>query len=375
MKMKRNLIAVAVTSAVSAAMVAPAMAEVTAYGRAQVEIASYDYEDKDAEDGITMKDESQGQVGLKASEDLGNGWTGLAKFEFKADTTDNATSSAGGSLTARESMVGLKGAGVQVELGNLKQPYKYYGGVTYDPFVATTLEARSNEGMTGKIGDLFNAVVTELDRDITGAAGKGTCKGCGNANDFGHASFIDNAIGVEGGSGPIKARLTYGPNEGDGSWSVAVKFAQDNFEVIAAATDTGDKLGEISGATNDTTLNGLKMKYSSNKIGGQFKAGPHTISAQYEMGNMDFDAVDVDVTTMYIDYNMKMGKNMFDIAYGQTDYDVEDCDVGCTPTFMRVAVRHSMSKETSVFAGYRKTDGDDADDQESVISVGLRKDF
>jgi len=361
MKMKRNLVAVAVTSAVSTMLVTPAMADVTVYGRAQVEIASYTYDKNytspgvSPDDGITMKDESQGQVGVKASEDLGNGWTGLAKFEFKTDTVDNETSS-GVSLAPREAFVGLKGEGVQIELGTTKQAYKYAGGVNYDPFVATTLEARGNEGMTGKLGDLAKAAFD-------------TCKSCGVANDFGHASFLDNSIAIEGGSGPIKARLNYGPNVNDGAWMLSVTFTQDNFQVGVAADDTGDKMGDGTiGTVTD------KVKGNMNKLFGQFKMGPHTISAQYEDGKLDGgDNGEQKITVMYLDYNMKMGNNLIDLAYGQTDYD---CSVdGCNPTFTRIAVRHSMSKTSSLFAGYRKTDADGAETRESVISVGLRQDF
>ena len=393
MKMKRNLVAVAVTSAVGATAVVavtPVMADATAYGRAQVEVVSTNYDDKDTKDGISMVDNSQGQFGLKAAEDLGNGWTALAKFEFKVDTVDNdigakpkststttlttptgtptwisakttTTTTLGGvSVTARETMVGLKGEGVQIELGNLKQAYKYAGGVTYDPFVATTLEARGNEGMTGKVGDLINAALKDVGY---------SCSGCGNANDFGHASFIDNAIAIQGGSGPIKARLNYGPSEGDGSYGLAVTFEQDAFEVGIAATDTGDKLGDATSSGNPD----LKISYSSNKIFGQYRMGPHKISLQYEDGKVDFDVDTAKVKTTYIDYNMKMGNNMFDVALGQTDYDCSDD--GCKPKFTRVAVRHSMSKTSSLFAGYRKTDADGAKNRESVISVGLRQDF
>jgi len=390
MKMKRNLVAVAVTSAIGAAAsvaVTPVMADATAYGRAQVEITSINYDDKDAKDGIAMIDNSQGQVGVKASEDLGNGWTALAKFEFKADTADNDADTAkakssstttvnptvtntlttktktdvsGVSLGPREAMVGLKGEGVQIELGTLKQAYKYAGGVTYDPFVATTLEARGNEGMTGKVGDLINAGLTGFGY---------SCGGCGNANDFGHASFIDNAIAIQGGSGPITARLNYGPEEGDGSWGLSVKFSQDAFEVGVAATSTGDKLGDATSAGNPD----LTIKYTSNKIFGQYRMGPHKISLQYEDGKVDLDVDSAKVKTMYLDYNMKMGNNLIDVALGQTDYDCSGD--GCKPKFTRVAVRHSMSKTSSLFAGYRKTDSDGAKDQESVISVGLRQDF
>jgi predicted porin len=360
MKMKRNLIALAVGSASSVAMVAPAMAgDVTVYGRAQVELSSVSYEDEatasavtgsTVEDGIDMVDNSMGRIGFKASEDLGNGWKGLAKFEFKTDTADNDTGSKV-SLAPRESMVGLKGSQVQIELGNLKSAYKYAGGVKYDPFVASTLEARGNFGMTGKVGDLLNLV-------------SGT-NFFGQANDFGHNSFVDNHLGIQGGSGPIKARLTYGPEEGDGSYTLSVMFKQNNIEAFVAAVDMGDKLDQ--GTFTPT--------YDATKFGGQFKTGPHKISAQYEMATGEDDqGGKLEWTNLYVDYQMKMGKNTFDVAIGQEDYD--DCNGdGCTPSFLRIGVIHKFTKMTRVFGGYRSSDSDGADYREDVVSIGLRKDF
>ncbi|WP_455199898.1 porin, partial [Kaarinaea lacus] len=189
MKMKHSLIALAVAGATSAAVVTPAQAgDVTVYGIAQVELASVSYQTEASEitpgacdgtpsvadgcNGIDILDNSMGRVGVKASEDLGNGMKGLAKFEFKADTADNEAST-GISLTARESMVGLKAGWGQVEAGRLKSAYKYAGGVKYDAFVATTLQARGNGGMSGK--------------------GKyGQSVSLGGLNAYGHNGFLKN---------------------------------------------------------------------------------------------------------------------------------------------------------------------------------------
>lgn len=351
MKMKRKLVALAVGAAVATPAVS--LAEVTVYGAAQVEIVSYSYEDEaiaNKEDGLQTEDQARGRIGVKVSEDLGNGWKGLAKWEFKTDTTDNvagkcSTGNAGDNITLeqhnhscstdasiapRESMVGLKGSAVTVMLGNLKQPYKYAGGVKYDPFVATSLQARGNAGMS------------------SGA--------------FGHNGFAKNNIGIGAGSGPVKFELGYGPSEGDGSYSLAVKFVQDAFEVFVAANSTGDLLDD--GDSED----------SKTKIGGQWKGGPHKISFQMEMTTEDDNGTETDVDYMYFDYNMKMGKNLFDIAFGSVDVDGCSGD-GCSPTFMRVAVAHKFTKQTRIFGGYRSTDSDGADAREDVISVGLRKDF
>ena len=374
--MKKNLIALAVATA----FVAPTMAsaETSVYGLAQVELSSHDPE---ADTGCSASaggakcdsylnevDNANGRVGVKASEDLGNGWEGLAKFEFKADTADNATGS-GIALASRESMVGLKGKGVgQFELGRLKSPYKYSGGVKYDPFVATNLEARNNGGMTG--------------------------------GDYGSGGFLSNTIGYRGNFGPVKVQFVYGPQTNDGMYALSALYAQDNFEVGVAAIDEGDR---DSGAGFGTIASGSDyLTYSSTKIFGKYTMGMHTIVAQYEMtdpstSNPAPGDKTYKPTFMFLGYHATMGKNMFVVEYGSMDADGATATVGTAEksldtTMLVLGVVHKMSKTTRIFGGYRSTSNDAKmgiagsgsstidklylnDPTESVITVGLRKDF
>lgn len=346
MKMKRNLIALAVSGAASAAMVAPAIAgDVTVYGRAQVEITSISNQTEGAScsapnakaggnggcDGIDMADNAMGRVGFKASEDLGNGWKGLAKFEFKADTADGSadtatkgTGTTGISLTGRETMVGLKGSAVQIELGRLKSAYKYAGGVKYDAFVATALEARNGNG--------------------------GMSHGA-----LGHSSFVSKHLGVQGGSGPIKFRLTYGAEDGDGSMTASAMYKQGNMEAFVALADAGDSQD-----------NGGGQEYSATKIGGAFTTGPHKIMLQIE--STDNGTTEPGYT--FVGYQMKMGKNIFVAQLGEFDSDGGANDTG----MVTLGVIHKFTKKTRVFAGFRQSDADN-DSNEDVVSVGVRKDF
>jgi predicted porin len=337
-------------------MVAPAVAgDVTVYGRAQVELTSVSFQTEsdgtnypdgsggflascdgaaqDATvsnkcDGLEVSDQSLGRVGFKASEDLGNGWKGLAKFEYKADTADGSASSGVG-LTARETMVGLKGGAVQIEAGRLKSAYKYAGGVKYDAFVTTTMEARGNGGMSGTA--------------------------------LGHNGFLSKHLAVQGGSGPIKARLTYGAADGDGSLTGSVMYSQNNIEAFVAIVDSGD-LQDDGGAT--------ETSYSATKLGGAFTTGPHKIMLQYEM--VDEDDAD-DPTILFLGYNMKMGKNTFVVQLGQYD-----SDQSATPNddmdYLALGVIHKFTKTTRLFGGFRSTDAD-KETREDVVTVGLRKDF
>jgi len=327
--------------AVSTAMVAPAAtvaADAFVYGHAQVEVASYSDGTpsgtppaSQGKDGVSVEDNARGRLGVKASEDLGNGLKAIAQFEWRVNT-DQGGNPAGN----RVSQVGLTGGFGTFVMGNLKSPYKYTGGVKYDPFVATSLQARSNGGMSGK----------NLDPTGTGA--------------LGHHSFVSDLVAYASPKGPFTASIGYGPSKDDGLVVLDLKYNQGGVEAFVAYLDAGDRLsGGLSG--NDSA-------YTAAKVGGQWKSGAHKISAQYEMIEVtDAGGASTDPTVLFLGYQMKMGKNTFALQYGDTDYDVSGKD---NTTYMALGVIHKMSKTTRVFGGYR-----DTSDVESVVTVGLRKDF
>jgi len=330
--MNKKLLAVAV----SAALVVPAAsmaADAFVYGHAQVEVASYSEDIPSgltpaeeaalgAEDGVDTQDQSRGRLGVKASEDLGNGLKAIAQFEWKVDTTQG-----GAAAGNRVSQVGLTGGFGTFVMGSLKSPYKYTGGVKYDPFVATSLQARGNGGMT------------------SGA--------------LGHNSFVNDLIAYASPKGPVTASIGYGPSEDDGLVVFDLKYSQGGMEAFVAYLDAGDRIS--GGAPGDDSA------YTATKVGGQWKSGSHKISAQYEMTEAkDAGGAKVEPTVLFLGYQMKMGKNTFALQYGDTDPDTSADNT----TYVALGVIHKMSKTTRVFAGYR-----DTSDVENVVTVGLRKDF
>jgi predicted porin len=382
--MKKSLLSLAV----GAAMVLPAMAsaDVMVYGLAQVELANISPEgtcaagDTSCDSYLNLLDNANGRVGVSASEDLGNGWTGLAKFEYKIDTADGAADdgvSEGATgvdlnsdgdtkdtvgvvgLTPREVMVGLKGKDVgQFELGRLKSPYKYAGGVKYDPFVATGLEARGQGGMHN------------------GAYGQG--------------GFLSNTIAYRGAFGPVKVELLYGPETNDGQMGLSAMYAADNFEVGVAMIDSGDikaKVGGLPVAGTNAALPTSEYGAESNtKLFGKYTMGMHTIVAQYEM--IDLTPTNPTAgrstkgdkpTYMFLGYQAKMGANQFVVEYGSMSADDKTTTIGGAAksndmTMLVLGVNHFMSKTTRMYAGYRNSTSD-AENGNSVITVGLRKDF
>ncbi|MDY6799413.1 MAG: porin, partial [Pseudomonadota bacterium] len=179
----------------------------------------------------------------------------------------------------------------------------------------------------------------------------------------------NNAVGYKNNFGMASLWITYSPDEtdvgdsngvtdgqgDDGQYTAALKVSQDNWEAFVSMVDNGN---------SDATA-----EYDSTKVGGQYNMGPHTISAQYEMSSQGTGA-NTDTDTMFLGYQMKMGKNTFVAQIGQTDED----GVSEKEDYMAIGAIHKLNKKARVFVGYRDTD-QGAVSEESSFSVGLRVDI
>ena len=159
------------TAAVSAALVVlpvAAMAGVKVGGMAQGEIGYW----KNSSNGVVqsqgtnMLDNGRGRLWVEASQKLGYGLTGMAYYMMKVNTMGQGgfdTSPYAPGSDAGEKYVGLKGGFGSLEVGNVASPYKYTGGVMWDAFVTTNLQARGNGGMAagvfGQNGFMMNSLL------------------------------------------------------------------------------------------------------------------------------------------------------------------------------------------------------------------------
>jgi len=332
--MKKSLIAMAIAAVAAAPMAANAAG--TVYGQLQAEITQID---NDTADGsvINMDDRSRGRIGFKGSEEVGGGMTMIGKMEFKVDTADG-DAGGGASLTKREMMVGLKQGWGTFSMGRLKSPYKYAGGVKYDAFVATALEARGVT-MTGKVG---------------------------TGNAMGHNSFQSDSVGISAMGGKVK--LTYGIDEGaannatdgnmgDISVSYKHKMGKKNEIVVAHVTTGGDAAPAA--------------EYSSTKVGGKFGA----IKFQVETGSLDT----ADHMNVFVAYGMKMGGGKLVLQGGIAEVDDTGTANDEDTTDVTVGFVKKLSKKARWFAGFRSTDVDadgTANDVTTTrLTYGMRFDY
>lgn len=398
--------------------------DVKVYGIFQVEMANFSMDEANAakesrEDGMQLVDERMGRLGFMATEDVDFGFfekstpmKALVKLEFGTDSADGDSDNAadennqltkGISLTKREMMGGLNGDFGQVEIGRLKSAYKYAGGVRYDAFYGTTLEARSNGGMTGN----------EANSYITPYSGA-------SVSEWGHNGFNSDMIAYRS---PVVMGfdfgITYGPEKDDGSYTIAGRWSVPLGEIIVAAVNSGDRHNiivvnndPVSGLASGTTTN-LDQQYTSTKIGGQLRlgGGAQRFSLQYERGKHKFSwpgggaatappfvtagSTEYKVETLYFGYRgifPVLPHISFIAQMGQQEFtgDAVKDDFGNEPdaaTYVAMGVIYRMSNSTRLFGGTRITkrqvrvldDGSNLywrdDGGESVFSVGFRKDF
>ncbi len=358
--MNKKLVTLAVGAALGLSSVV-AEAKVTVYGHAQVEVGNREVKDTTPGNNLDqqfVRDQARGRLGVKSAEKLGNGMTAIAKFEWLIDTTRG-----GQGLKQRESFVGLKGSFGTIELGNLKSPYKYWGGVSYDPFVASNLEARSAGGMSGQRGNT-------LLKTLLGAPINAMLLG---DNSYGHSAFVENSIGYKSPNwNGLQIWGTYSPDEeddtgnspvADGDWTFGVRYKNGPFEIGVAAVKNKSAVPSATRPEADAV-----------KVFGKYKWGNHTFLGQYE--NIDTDngvSQDYDTDIWFVGYHLRFGNNTFVAQVGNTDVDrgpLANVEVD----YYTLGVIHHLSKKTRLFGGYRNSEGSTTGRtiEEQIWSVGLR---
>ena len=131
--MKKSILAIAVAST----MAAPAaMAAPTVYGNIHLTI-----EDRDSLDNLDLRSNTSA-IGVKGSEDLGDGLKAIYKLEWQVDVADGGNGDPGTpNLVKRDQFVGLKGGWGTFKVGIFSSNYKQQGGKV-DALYRTPAEGR-----------------------------------------------------------------------------------------------------------------------------------------------------------------------------------------------------------------------------------------
>ncbi len=329
--MNKKLLSIAVAASIVAPMVASA--DATLYGRIRNSLVYNDFDIPGQDEQWDVESQSS-RLGVKGSEDLGNGLKAIYQIELEMNTSEGGgTSRPGGSDTfgTRLGYAGLSGNWGTLAIGRQWTPY--YGSVDkYDVYDVGNFND-TYIGLT-RIGE----TVAYISPNFSGFSGKLALIISDDDNDV-DEDFADlwNAS-IDYNNGPLSVGFSYLGVEGDdvnnGDW--------DQFG-LAASWKFGDMF-KLIGSYESRDGNGLATAAAQSRddvdaytIMGEVYFGNNTIRAHY--GN-----VDTDVT-------------------GGSDQDDDQWALG---------FKHNFSKRTSVHVEYE--DSEIGVDHER-FGVGVRHDF
>ncbi|MEA1890044.1 MAG: porin [Pseudomonadota bacterium] len=341
--MNKNLIALAVGATIAAAPIVATQADVKLWGRLQVELVGLDGGDANTQgnfDNQTEMGDASGMSrwGIDASKDLGNGLKAVGRYAFKMNPSNGAAQG------TRDQWVGLKGGFGAVILGRQPTPYKMNGGVKWDPYVATFMQARAGGGMSGgAIGheSFVNDVIAYASPKFAGINFQ-----------IGYVADENPTASGTGANGSVTAG-------GTGVWGPV--------EVIAAYNNFRNRGTEVAEGGDDV---------KQWKVGARYKGNGLTAAIQYE----DVDAVGgIKVngnkltsvgagSILFLNLGYKFGNTLIAGNWGTTDADNDGQDVD----YYAIGARYYFAKKVSTYVGFANTK---TDTDYSMFGAGLRYDF
>ena len=415
--MNKRLVTLLFTFLLGTPMLASAQGTgVTLFGRVQTEYFSTKIDQAAGGAGAYRQEaiadnQDTSRWGLAITEDLGNGLSANARIEFSFRTGNGVAEG------AREQWVGLSskqwGA---LQFGRINGIFKdFAGGATLDPFVGTSLQARSTGGAmysplssfglggfvdhairynSPEFGGGFTAAVLLSPSDATQAdpttgtpaANGGNVGGRGGANNyqlalkykFGPAGDVfvgysqDDANNAQRSAPAVNGRLA----DDEQVWRIGGAWNYGNFRLAGQYENIKNALAGNGGTTCDA---------GSSSGGGD--AGISTVQCNTALNTNG----DGDIFFLTLQY--KLGKTTLVAQGGQTNADAIDTSVKRKATNITLGAIYNFSKRTRVYGGYQKVDIDGGRDiantpnstQQQVSAavqpdrstwvVGLRHDF
>ena len=321
--MKKSLIALAALAAVGAAS---AQSSVTLYGIADISAGVVEVDGVSRETGFNKANLQQSRVGIKGSEDLGNGLKAVFNYEHGFNSANGEF--AGGE--ARRAVVGLQGGFGSVLLGRDKLPlYR----LTED----TSADSISDFSTTNLVGE----------KRTNGIHYAGNFAGVGVSAAVGYDRHDDITTGAND-----TQSTTYG---------LGLSYSTGPFMIGIA----GEQLKEESGSPMVTD-----KKHTNYGIGGTYDFTAAKLYANYLVS--DKDQAGSDDKEANIGVKVPFGAASFVAEAGWNDgegYDGYDYNVGAN---------YAFSKRTDAYVRAARIDNKDYDTREektTKYAVGLRHKF
>ena len=334
--MKKSILAIAV----AATMAAPAaMAAPTVYGNVHLSIV-----DLDSADNIFMNSNTS-SLGVKGSEDLGDGLKAIYKVEFQVDAADGVkgskttdfTTLADGDVSVTDSstigqrdiFVGLKGGMGTVKLGLMSSNYKQMGGKV-DSLYRPPAEGRG---------------LIHTQSGLHGGSGKITTGRQSNTLQYSSPKM---------GGAQLVANTTFSGADEE-TTGVGVRWSNKSILVYADWISMDDGSGTAN--TEAATKAGVKFSNKAFFIGGQFETAEDLKAYNYIHVNGGW----------IINSN-----NIITATVGTASHITDDA---MDTTGLALAYDHKLSKMTDVYVAYLDKSSDTAAIEDSALALGIRKKF
>ena len=351
--------------AVAAAMAAPvaAMADATIYGKLHL---SLDYVDVDQNASwvpgkVPTQNQGRGahgdfkgwglgtnsrsnRVGLKGSEDLGNGLKAIYQVEFGvplANEDNNIANGDSSGIKMRNSYVGLAGGFGTVLMGRHDTPAKMSTG-KLDLFSDTLADYNHTVGFQDIRADSAVAYISP------------------NWSGLNFAGAVIPSAGATPGNGWNK--------DADGiadAWSAALTYGNGPFYASASYEQLQDVHWE-------TVLNPNPDNMNTYKFGlGLMDYSGFTVTGIYEKTENLTGIKDLDRKLWQLQAQYAFGNNAIKGMYGQTGLDkpLKDKDTWA------IGLDHNFSKRTTAYLLYTKLSDDETNADWSGFSVGMIHNF
>ena len=354
--MKKSIITLAVAAGLAAAGAANAAPKV--YGNLHVSINDFD-----SAANLDMSSNTSA-IGVKGSEDLGDGMKAIYKVEFQIDPTERCSSpkasastlqftdtngngvydageaitgyttgssSGCSAITDRDQFVGLKGGMGTVKFGTMSSNYKQMGGKV-DPMYRTRLEGR------GFLGTQSSAL----------HGGAGTNRG----RMTNQIQFVSPKMG---GIQAVFNTTVSGSEEE--SMGLGIRYKTKKLLAYFDWIDT-----QTGAATTGAAVTEAAMK-----VGAKFKGKGFSVSGQFESAE---DRTGNDYIFLAGTFNVDKN-NIIAVSFGQAKALAANSD----SDGLAIMYNHKLSKKTNVYAGYGKKSADVAANEDDVLTLGIKKKF
>jgi predicted porin len=348
--MNKKLIAAAIAAVVAAPAVSAA--DTTLYGKAHVSIQS---NDNGAGDNYTVNSNAS-RLGVKGSEDLGDGLKAIFGYEMGYNISDGGA--AGTPISARNAYVGMAGNWGTFLAGRHDTPMKIAFYAAGNDLLGDSIIDFNNIGFTERRLDNAIAYVSPSFSGFTVAAAvvPGEQSGVASAGSVTTTTTLNPAVTPanpttttqKGTATGAKWTSTYTPgalnnaNNLNDAYSLGVMYAGGGLKAgLGYEVATKEYLG---GAAKDvkTWQAGASYKFGDFQIGGQYEdtTGPTAAATKF--------------TTWGVAGKANFGNNYVVVNGGEKD----PTGANNTTTTFGVAVGHTFSKRTQVYAAYSNQDVD-----------------